>query len=54
MGKSVYSLVLGDEVIAAADRVAYQKNMSRSALINQILAEAPFLRDTGTPQSFCF
>ena len=40
MGKSVYSLVLGDEVIAAADRVAYQKNMSRSALINQILAEA--------------
>ena len=40
MGKSVYSLVLGDEVIAAADRVAYQKNMSRSALINRILAEA--------------
>ena len=40
MSKSVYSLVLDDEVISAADRLAYQRNLSRSALINQLLAEA--------------
>lgn len=39
MGKSVYSLVLADEVVEAVDRLAYQMNTSRSNLINQILAE---------------
>jgi len=40
MKKSVYSLVLSDDVIAAVDRVAYQNGLSRSAMINRILAEA--------------
>lgn len=39
MEKSVYSLVLSDEVIEAVDRLAYSKGTSRSNLINQILAE---------------
>lgn len=39
MNKSVYSLVLSDDVIRAVDRVAYQSGYSRSGLINQILAE---------------
>ena len=38
--KSVYSLVLSDGVVEAVDRMAYARGMSRSALINQILAEA--------------
>ncbi len=37
--KSVYSLVLNDEVIRAVDRLAYQMNTSRSNMVNQILAE---------------
>lgn len=40
MNKSVYSLVLSDDVIAAVDRMAYAANMSRSAYINSVLAEA--------------
>lgn len=40
MNKSIYSLVLSDEVIEAIDRMAYSMNMSRSGLINQILAES--------------
>ena len=40
MNKSVYSLVLSDEVIAAVDRAAYTAGMSRSAFINGVLAEA--------------
>lgn len=40
MSKSIYSLVLDDEVVSAADSLAYQRNLSRSALINQLLAEA--------------
>ena len=40
LSKSVYSLVLDDEVVSAADSLAYQRNLSRSALINQLLAEA--------------
>lgn len=40
MNKSVYSLVLSDEVIAAVDRAAYRAGMSRSAFINGVLAEA--------------
>ncbi|MBQ3850438.1 MAG: hypothetical protein IKX16_06380 [Clostridia bacterium] len=39
MSKSIYSLVLDDEVIALIDRMAYSKNTSRSALINRLLAE---------------
>lgn len=40
MKKSVYSLVLSDDVIAAVDRAAYQNGLSRSAMINRILAQA--------------
>ena len=38
--KSVYSLVLTDAVVEAADRMAYAKGTSRSALIDEILARA--------------
>lgn len=37
--KSVYSLVLIDELVDAIDREAYELNTNRSNLINQILAE---------------
>jgi hypothetical protein len=39
MDKSVYSIVLADDVVEAIDAMAYQMNTSRSNLINQILAE---------------
>ena len=39
MKKSIYSLVLADDVIAAIDRMAYQQGTSRSNLVNQLLAE---------------
>ena len=39
MKKSVYSIVLMDDVIRAVDREAYRLGTSRSNLINQILAE---------------
>lgn len=39
MNKSVYSIVLADEVVEAIDRMAYSMNTSRSNLINQILAQ---------------
>lgn len=39
MKKSVYSLVLMDDVVEAVDEMAYRMNTSRSNLINQILAE---------------
>lgn len=39
MNKSVYSLVLMDDVVEAVDQLAYRMNTSRSNLINQILAE---------------
>ena len=39
MKKSVYSLVLMDDVVAAIDELAYTLHTSRSNLINQILAE---------------
>ena len=39
VNKSVYSLVLADDVVEAIDRMAYSMNTSRSNLINQILAE---------------
>lgn len=40
MNKSVYSLVLSDDVVEAIDRLAYKSGTSRSAMINEILAEA--------------
>lgn len=39
MNKSVYSIVLADDVVEAVDEMAYRMNTSRSNLINQILAE---------------
>ena len=38
MGKSVYSLVLDDGLVACVDRLAYEKMTNRSVMINQILA----------------
>jgi len=35
----MYSLILSDEVVAAIDMMALRKGMSRSAMINSILAE---------------
>ncbi|MBP3857568.1 MAG: hypothetical protein IK990_18360 [Ruminiclostridium sp.] len=40
MNKSVYSLVLSDEVVEAVDRAAHRAGVSRSAYINNVLAEA--------------
>ncbi len=40
MKKTVYSLVLSEDVVEAVDRMAYSRGTSRSNLINQILAEA--------------
>lgn len=40
MKKAVYSLVLSEEVVEAADRMAYARGQSRSALIDEILADA--------------
>ena len=39
MGKSVYSMVLTDEVISAVDRLAIKEGKSRSQMVDQILAE---------------
>ena len=39
MKKSVYSLVLMDDVVKAVDEQAYRLGTSRSNLINQILAQ---------------
>lgn len=39
MKRSVYSLVLMDDVVQAIDALAYSMNTSRSNLINQILAQ---------------
>ncbi len=39
MKKSVYSIVLSDDVVEAVDELAYSMNTSRSNLINSILAE---------------
>ena len=47
MNKSVYSLVLTDEVVQEIDRLAFEAGESRSAMINQILAD--FVRFT-TPE----
>ena len=39
MGKSVYSLVLDDDIVHEIDKLAYTMNTSRSSLINTILAQ---------------
>ncbi len=39
VNKSIYSLVLSDEVVEAVDALAHGAGMSRSAMINRILAE---------------
>ena len=39
MGKNLYSLILSDEVIRAVDVAAHRSGISRSALVNHILAE---------------
>lgn len=39
MSKSVYSIVLMDEVVQAIDRLAYEAGTNRSNMINRILAE---------------
>ena len=39
MSKSVYSIVLSDEVVAAVDMLAMKLGTNRSNMINQILAE---------------
>ncbi|MCF0135796.1 MAG: ribbon-helix-helix protein, CopG family [Lachnospiraceae bacterium] len=39
MAKSVYSLVLSDAVIEAIDREAYRSGVSRSQMIDRVLAE---------------
>ncbi len=47
MSKSVYSLVLMDEVVAEIDKLAYIKGTNRSGIINSILAKYVSL---STPQ----
>ena len=37
--KSMYSLMLSEDVVAMVDRLAYERNTNRSNMINQILAE---------------
>ena len=39
MSKSVYSMVLSDEVVALIDREAFKRGVSRSQMINEVLAE---------------
>ncbi len=39
MSKSIYSLVLSDELVEMVDAVAYKKGMNRSNFINSVLAE---------------
>ena len=39
LSKSVYSVVLMDDVVDAVDRLAYEAGTNRSNMINRILAE---------------
>ena len=39
MEKSLYSLLLSDDVVSEIDRQALRAGLSRSALVNRILAE---------------
>ena len=43
MERSVYSLVLMDDVVKAVDQMAYEQNTSRSNMINQLLAQEVML-----------
>ncbi len=43
MERSVYSIVLMDDVVKAIDQMAYDQNTSRSNLINQLLAQEVML-----------
>lgn len=40
MKKSVYSLVLSDDIIEVIDQMAYEEGVSRSTIVNNILADA--------------
>ena len=40
MGKSIYSLVLNEEVMKKVDRLADERGITRSTLVNEILANA--------------
>ena len=52
MNKSIYSLVLSDEVVDAVDALARSAGLSRSAMINRILAErVAFVKPTGSTLS---
>ena len=39
MKKSMYSLILTDQVVEKIDQIAYQEGMSRSQLIDHLLAQ---------------
>ena len=39
MKRSMYSLILSDDIVAAVDALAAQKGTSRSNYINQVLAK---------------
>ena len=39
MKKSMYSLMLSEQVVEAIDRLALEQNTNRSRLINEILAD---------------
>ena len=39
MGRSVYSIILNDEIVEEIDRLAYRENTNRSNMINSILAQ---------------
>ncbi|MCD7768942.1 MAG: ribbon-helix-helix protein, CopG family, partial [Oscillospiraceae bacterium] len=39
MKKTLYSLMLSDDVVRAVDQMAHRLGTNRSALVNQILAE---------------
>lgn len=39
MAKSLYSLILSDEVVAQIDRLALRQGTNRSSLVNRILAD---------------
>ena len=39
MNKSMYSLILMDDVVREIDKIALRMNTNRSNLVNQILAE---------------
>lgn len=39
MNRSLYSMILSDDVVSAVDKIAMRMNTNRSSLVNQILAE---------------